>query len=55
MRELHQLGMELVYISYDNLEAKRDILLPLFAEIGLKVEGLHWTFDFGLHPENQGY
>lgn len=55
LRELHHLGMELVYIGYDNLEAKRDILLPLFAEIGLKVEGLHWTFDFGLHPENQGY
>ncbi len=55
LEELAGLGMELVYISYEALKERKDFLLPLFSKLGLKVEGLHWAFDFGQSPEAESY
>lgn len=52
LHQLHELGMDAVYISYEALSRYRERLLELFADIGLEVEGLHGHFDLGADPED---
>ena len=55
LKQACEAGMERIYIGYPNLHAQEETLLPLFARLGIEVEGLHAFFDFGMKPEDEGY
>lgn len=48
-------GMEKIYVGKGSIEQMGNSLFELFKELELPVEGLHGWFDFGHHPEDEGY
>jgi len=55
LQKMQAAGMEKIYVGKDSILELGQDLFDLFEELHLPVEGLHGWFDFGHHPEDEGY
>ena len=55
LAELHDAGMELLYLSPDSWKRDRKELSGIMERLDLRVEGMFGSCDFPADPENAGY